>query len=206
MEKGADLRSRAAIAQGDVATYFDKLPLVRIFLFLRRRCVDVRLLCAILRHQLLIKFRLSRHDEHFRINMRSSGGITGSTLATTLARIPVESVFRDFYEDCWPLGFEFDNRRLVLGSWVDNICCASNNAESACLMLSRVFDAFRRHWGLEMKEGSGSCVVSRGHDRGDFEPHSISNIPIVSQAIFLGWIVSDVTPLPFRGQLLSLTS
>ena len=139
MEKGADLRSRAAVAQGDIATYFDKLPLIQIFLYLRRRSVDARLLCAILRLQLLIKFRLSRHGEHFEINMRSSGGITGSTLALTLARIPVESVFRDLYDECWPLGFEIDNRRLVFGSWVDNIYCASNNAESACLMLSRIF-------------------------------------------------------------------
>ena len=96
MEKGADLRSRAAIAQADVATFFDKLPLVQIFLYLRRRSVDARLLCAILRCQLLTRFKLSRDNEHFRINMRSSGGITGSTLALTLARIPVESVFRDF--------------------------------------------------------------------------------------------------------------
>ena len=110
-------------------------------MFLRRRSVDVRLLCAILRHQLLIKLRLSRHAEQFRVDMRSSGGITGSTLALTLARIPVESVFRELYDDCWPLGFEFENRRLVFGSWVDNIYCASNNTESACLMLSRVFDA-----------------------------------------------------------------
>ena len=181
MEKGADLRSRAAVAQGDIATYFDKLPLVRIFLFLRRCRVDVRLLCAILRHQLLIKLRLSRHGVHFKVNMRSSGGITGSTLALTLARIPVESAFRDLYDECWPLGFEYENRRLVFGSWVDNIYCASNNAESACLMLTRVFDYLRRHWGLEMKEGSGSCLVSRGHDFGDFEP--LSNIPIVSYSV-----------------------
>ena len=50
MEKGADLRSRAAIAQEDVATVFDELPLVQIFLYLRRRSVDVRL---------LFRFRLS---------------------------------------------------------------------------------------------------------------------------------------------------
>ena len=56
-------------------------------------------------------------------------------------------------------------------------------------MLSRVFDSLRRYWGLEMKEGSASCLASRGHDFGDFEPPS--NIPIVPQATFLGWIVSD---------------
>ena len=89
----------------------------------------------------------------------------------------------------WVFSFQLEDRRLVFGSWVDNIYCASNNAESACLMLSRVFDCLRRYWDSEMKEGSASCLVSRGHDLADFVPPS--NIPIVSQVLFLGWIVSD---------------
>ena len=121
MEKGADCRAQAAMAQGDISTYFDALPVVRICFYLRRMHVDVKRVCAIMRHQLLTHLVLDKNGETYTISMRSNGGITGSTLALTLARIPVEAVFRDLLEDLRPYGFPFDHGRLVFGSWVDNI-------------------------------------------------------------------------------------
>ena len=198
MEKGGDCKSQAALAQGDISTYFDALPLVRICLFLRRKHVDVKLLCAVMRHQLLTRLVLERHGETYTINMRSSGGITGSTLALTLARIPVEGVFRDLLDDLRPFGFPFNHGRLVFGSWVDNIYCASDTAENACHMLSRVFDLLKRDWGLDLKSGSGSCLVARGHDFGDFEP--ASEIPLVSSVEVLGWWISDNASMSLNWQ------
>ena len=44
-------------------------------------------------------------------------------------------------------------------------------------------------WGLELKAGSASCLVARGHDVSDLEP--LAGIPIVSTAVVLGWRISD---------------
>ena len=198
MEKGADCRSKAAFAQGDIATYFDELPIIRICLFLKRKHVDVKLLCAIMRLQLLTQLSFDKHGNSYVIGMRSKGGITGSTLALTLARIPVEAVFGELLDDLRPLGFPFDHGRLVFGSWVDNIYCASDSAENASRMLTTVFDLLKRDWGLNLKSGSGSCLVARGHDLEDFEP--TSEFPIVSDVEVLGWWISDNASMALNWQ------
>ena len=95
MEKGLDRKSNAALAQGDIKRYFDHLPLVRICRFLVAKGVDKRLMSAIMRHQLLIRLKIERGGTSLFIGFRSSGGITGSTLALTLSRVPVQSAFRE---------------------------------------------------------------------------------------------------------------
>ena len=189
IEKGLDLKSNAALAQGDIKRYFDHLPLVRICRFLAAKGVDKRLLSAIMRHQLLIRLKIERSGVVFFVGLRSTGGITGSTLALTLSRVPVESAFRELLPTCKLHGFKISADRLVFGSFVDNIYCASNNAQSAIEMLRIVFNHLKLVWGLDMKAGSASCLVARGHDVSDLEP--LAEIPIVSSAVVLGWRISD---------------
>ena len=60
VEKGLDDRGRASMVQGDVARYFDSLPVLRIVRWLFDRHVDIELLSAIVRHQLLTQIHVCR--------------------------------------------------------------------------------------------------------------------------------------------------
>ena len=123
MEKGLDLEDGASFAQGDIRQYFDSLPILLILFWLKARDVPVQLLAAICRHQLFTSLYVVRSGIKVYLAPRSKGGLTGSTVALTLARVPVESTFVDLYPRCALRGFSVGQCRLVFGSWVDNIFC-----------------------------------------------------------------------------------
>ena len=54
VEKGLDMRSSAAVAQMDIQTYFDHLPLLLIFLWCERQGFDTSIVAAAIRLQLFI--------------------------------------------------------------------------------------------------------------------------------------------------------
>ena len=84
----------------------------------RRRTTFV---ASIIRHQLCTGIRITRGIESFLVSNRSCDGLTGSTVALTLARIPVESVFLELAPVNRLKGFEVGGTRLVFASWFDNI-------------------------------------------------------------------------------------
>ena len=126
------------------------------------------MLAAIARHQLLTSVFMSRRGLEVTLSPRAKDGHTGSILAMTLARIPVESSFVNLYPTCALRGFPVGKCRLVFGAWVDNIYCASEEPADAYRNLTEVFNELSRVWGLELKEGSVSVLVSNGFDCSDF--------------------------------------
>ena len=141
VEKGVDDCGCAAMAQGDIARYFDSLSVLRILKWLCSRGVDLALLAAVARRQLLTGVYVCRGGERVFLKPRAEGGLTGSTTALSLARVPVESAFADLYPSCALRGFPVQGCRVVFGSWVDNIYCASQHPQtririSKCLSIS----------------------------------------------------------------------
>ena len=118
------------------------------------------LLVAIARHQLLTSVFVSRRRFEVTSFPRAKGGLTGSILALTLARIPVESSFVSLYPSCAIRRFQVDKCRLVFGACVDNFYCASEEPTDAYRNLTEVFDELSRLWGLELKEVSMCALVS----------------------------------------------
>ena len=187
MEKGLDMKSQSACAQADIARYFDSLPVLLCVNWLLAKKVERALLAALLRHQLLTGLEIRRGSAVFSIVGRSRGGLTGSNIARTLARIPVESVFLEVLPLCFDRGFGACSGRLVFGSWVDNIYTAAHTPDDACDLLTIVFDRLKSVWGLEMKPGSSSVLVCRGHDLSQCSfPECIQPVDVVD---VLGWTV-----------------
>ena len=187
MEKGLDLKSQSACAQADIARFFDSLSVLRCVRWLLAKNVERALLAALLRHQLLTGLEIKRGSAIFHIVGRSKGGLTGSNIARTLARIPVESMFLEVLPLCFERGFEACSGRLVFGSWVDNIYTAAHTPEDACDLLTIVFDRLQSVWGLGMKAGSASVLVCKGHDLSQCSLPD--NIQPVTVADVLGWTV-----------------
>ena len=98
LEKGADRHGAAAVAQGDVSKYFDNLPLLHICISLFERGVDLSLLCSLLRFQVFTCVLVTYNGRHVPLLARCCGGLTGSNVALTMARVPIESSVCDLYE------------------------------------------------------------------------------------------------------------
>ena len=162
----------------------------RIVCWLLERNVERALLAAIVRHQLFTALVICRGTSVYRILNRCRGGLTGSTLALTLGRIPVESTLRELLPLCFRRGFRVGKARLVFGSWVDNVYTLAHTPEEACESLSCVFNHLQRVWNLEMKEGSGTVLACRGADTSQLSPWS-SDFKLVSNFDVLGWTISE---------------
>ena len=167
MQKGLDLKSQAACAQGDIARYFDSLPILTIVRWLEARGVERALLSAVERLQLFTQLVICRSGHSFSIEGRTSGGLTGSTVALTLARIPVELAILEVLPLCFCRGFSVGKGRLVFGAWVDNIYAAAHNPQDACDSLVSVFDVLKSKWSLDLKENSGQVIFCDGLDVSD---------------------------------------
>ena len=152
LEKGMDLKSKASIAQADIRSYYDHLPVLRIVMWLLERGVERPLLASIFRHQLCSSIGITRCVVSFVISSKSCGGLTGSTVALTLARIPVESAFLELAPVNRLKGFEVGGTRLVYASWVDNLYAAAHSPEDACDLVHSVFKHLSVAWNLEVKE------------------------------------------------------
>ena len=189
IEKGLDLKSNAAIAQADIATYFDKLPVFRIVMWLLLHGVERSLLAAIIRHQLCTILRLRRGAVSLVVARRSSGGLTGSNIALALSRIPVESAFLELLPACRLKGFLAGSTRLVFGSWVDNIYTAAHSVEDAVELIAKVFQHLRLTWNLDMKDQSGCVLPCRGAVLENYS--DMSGIRVTSDFEVLGWHLTD---------------
>ena len=154
----------------DLRSFYDSLLILRIVRWLLARGVERPLLASIVRHQLCSRIRVSRGTSSFVVAYRSCGGLTGSTVALTLARIPVESTFLDLAPRNRLKGFEVGGTRLVLSSWVDNIYAASHTPEDACDLVSSVFKHLSLTWNLHVKDKSAVVLACRGADVSGFSP------------------------------------
>ena len=168
VEKGMDLKSKASIAQADVSSYYDNLPVLRIVMWLLARGVERPLLACIVRHQLCSQIKIVRGVVSFVVASRSCGGLTGSTVALTLARIPVESAFLELAPTNRLKGFAVGSTRLVFASWVDNIYAAAHTPEDACDLVSSVFKHLSVVWNLQVKDKSAVVLACKGSDMSEF--------------------------------------
>ena len=143
------------------------------------------LLCSLLRFQVLTRVVVRFNGCQVPLLARCCGGLTGSNVALTMARVPIESSVCDLYEESALRGFEREDLRLVFATYIDNIFAASSSPEDACLNLSNLFRLLSTKWGLSLKSGSACVICSKGCDLSRFRPEE--GIPLVSEAVVLGW-------------------
>ena len=189
MEKGMDGHSEAAVCQGDVSKYFDSLPLLLICIYLEKEGVPVTLLASALRHQCFTKIRVCHRSAAVLIPRRSKGGLTGSNIALTLARVPIESSIAVLYEKVALRGFDNSVGRLVFASYVDNLFSVAHTASDAYLSLRMLFELLEHRWGLRLKAGSLGLLCARGHDLSGFQ--FSEEVPSCETMEVLGWLISN---------------
>ena len=171
IEKVLDSESEGALCQMDIATYYDTLPTINILTWLRQRGVDVDLLCAVARHQLLVSIVVCFGPCTAVVGRRGSGGLTGSRLAGLLSRIPVASSFMELSDSLRASAFHATNtvnrfddicHRLAAASWVDNLYFFSSTVSGATMNAELMAAHLRDVWDLQIKPNSKEVLVATG--------------------------------------------
>ena len=115
IEKGLDAGS-AAIAQADIKSNFDSLPLLSIIMWPQRRGISASLLAAVLRLQLFTRLVVCVGSCRAVILNRTVGGLTGSLTALLCSRVPVESTLLELRQDLQTFALDLGTFRLCAAS------------------------------------------------------------------------------------------
>ena len=88
--------------------------------------------------------------------------MTGSRVAGSCGRIPVESSVCKLYPSLAPLGFATGSASLTSATFVDNIYAFSSNAADAVQQLVLIEEDLKSCWGLTIKQDSKEYMVCKG--------------------------------------------
>ena len=154
----------AAIAQQDIKSFYDSLPILDIAVYLIEAGMPIAEVACLIRHQLCPKIIVRCSIEAKPVGHRTIGGITGSRVAGMLGRIPVEDILARRHQGWFQYGFRTTERVLMACSWVDNIYSAGSSAWSAIQILEDIEDQLCDNWHLEIITSSRSCMVAEGGD------------------------------------------
>ena len=164
IEKALDSRSEGSVAQADIRCYFDSMPILRILKWLVQQGVDMALVAAVGRHQLLTSVLVFSGQQSCQVRARSRGGLTGSNLALLLSRIPVESAFSNLNDALSTCSYRLDCGSLKAAVYVDNIYTISRYASSTTMQMELVLSFLRDEWGLATKAQSKRLLIVKGAD------------------------------------------
>ena len=155
MERGLDDLSEAAVAQADIETFYDSLPIRKICLELIDTGLDPAVAAAAFRHQMMPRVELSSNN--FKVasfNFRTIGGLTGSRVAGALARYPVESTMQALEPALRRWQFQAAHVQIMLAAYIDNMYAFSSSVFGATAILEAVEDHIKDKWSLRFKDSS----------------------------------------------------
>ena len=162
VEKSLDCGSIGALVQEDVRGHFDTLSIPSIMQWLLRHDVDAALVGAAIRAQMLPAILIQCQAAECRIIGRSTGGLTGSRVAGSLARIPIEQTIADVAKIAGNQGFLAGSLRLTLASYVDNIFVLGKDGPSAVLIADKFEELLAVRWKQTIKPSSREIMVPKG--------------------------------------------
>jgi hypothetical protein len=188
IEKALDGHSQGAVAQQDIASYYDSIRLLRVARWLVANGAPMSLAASALRHQMLPQVSLSVGGLTIPMNNRSRGSITGSRVAGALGRVLVESTLRDRHTAWRSSGFSTADRTLVVAGYVDNIYSAGRSLGHAINILDQFEQHLQTTWGLSIKPSSRACMTPRGSRQ---VPKDAVKWQLCSEFHVLGHILQD---------------
>ena len=170
LEKALDDHSRGAIAQLDIEKYYDSIRLLIVGRWLVSHGCPVALAACALRQQMMPQVSLNISGVDVAIPARSCGSLTGSRVAGTLARVPVESTIQARHAHWKRWGFKCDRGALTVSTYVDNLYSVSHSLAGAIAILDDFAEVLASSWRLRIKPSSRLCLVARGLDEQPASP------------------------------------
>ena len=187
IEKSLDDQGRGALAQSDISQYYDNLPVIKVLEWCGHKGVDHSFLLAIGRLQLCCCVCVRVGASEAVIPDRVVGGLTGSRLAGSLARIPAEESASHINSCIKRHGYKVGNQRIGLALWVDN-CFSFGNCLEGAIEIQEAFESrLVGEWDLGVKPSSRMCFRPAASCE---VPPLPSKWPIVGTYPVLGHVIS----------------
>ena len=164
VEKGLDMKSKAAIATSDIRRFYDSIDLIKIASFLLRNGFDPGTVAACVRCQMLPCVSLLCLGLTTTVDHRASGALTGSRLAGALGHIPINDACM-----CCKTILEkgalhvADVKTIAFCSWIDNMYTFSNSTNVCVSMLEHIENHLASEWNLAIKLSSRAIMNCRGN-------------------------------------------
>ena len=164
IEKGLDRNAKAAIADMDVANYYDSICPIVLADWALRNSVPAPLIGSMIRLVTCPRSVLTIGALRIELRPRTLGVFTGSRLAGAIGRIPLLDAAHSCITTIQPLGFPAGGQRLCFTSWVDNITAVSETAHGAIRILETLSTHLRQHWSLAIKPASRKYLSAHPND------------------------------------------
>jgi hypothetical protein len=154
VEKSLDDKSKAAIADFDVAAYYDEHSLIKLLAWMLDHSFPLDVAVAAIRLHAFPPVRLKCGQERFLLTCRSRGTLTGSRSANELARIPVQQSIVDALPAVRNLGYPCDDFFLLAMTYVDNVFAAGSCSAHATSICDAFAHQLRQKWKQRVKPDS----------------------------------------------------
>ena len=164
VEKGLDQRSQVAIADSDIAQFYDNLCPILLTRWLGKNGYEPEYIGAIIRLITLPTTSLRTGGCVVPLRPRTRGVFTGSRLANALGRIPVLDTIRSVFPIILPNAFITPSGGLLVSCWVDNLISVAPSASKAVATLQTIEHYLDIHWGLHLKAGSTRYLSAHPQD------------------------------------------
>ena len=156
-----------AIADCDVAQYYDTLCPIRLVQWLARHGYDPVYIGAVIRLLTLPSTSLRTDGCVVPLKPRTLGVFTGSRLANALGGIPFLDTISENYAAIIPNAFATPVGGLLVSCWVDNLTSVGPSAHKAIATLETIEKHLNIHWGLRLKAGSTRYLSAHPQDAVD---------------------------------------
>lgn len=161
-ERFADDRSTGGLAQGDIATYYDTLGVLRIARELQSAGLDRGVVQAVVMMQMCTPIHLGIVGMPacgaLRVPRRTWGSLTGTRVAGALG--PTATTARELLAAKPSSGIRVEGGGVfALAVYVDNLYTLGTSAGAAAGLLREWASLLERKWALKLKASSLECIA-----------------------------------------------
>lgn len=201
-ERFADDRSTGGLAQGDIATYYDTIGVLRIARDPRTAGLDRGIVQAVVLMQMCAPIRLSVVGVPacgaLQIPRRTWGSLTGTRVAGALGRWPTETTARELLAAQPAAGVRVGaDGVFALAVYVDNLYALGASAGAAATLLRDWAELLQARWSLRLKSSSRECMAPALNSIWHDPPAGIEGCALVRCMSVLGHVLAcdgDVAP------------
>ena len=158
LQRGADDRGRSAVAQADIATFYDQISPMRVAALLQRLGCPAWLVGGVTAFQLAVSLQFAVGDTITALPQRCMGSLTGSRVAGGLGRAIVTHYLREVLRSSRLRPYDAGGEALSFACWVDNVYAAGSSSDAAVANLMLFQDVLLRDWCLQFKDDSKTFI------------------------------------------------
>ena len=162
VEKILDNKSVGTVAQMDVQKHFDSVDLLAVFRWLLAAGFTPEWAVVAIWIQLLPRITFKVLNVECALTSRSTGSLTGSRVASAMARVPILDLIYSNVKQLLPHALSIGSWCALCATYVDNIVFLLSSIESVPVVSSICESYLSQKWGQTIKPSSKQALLFKG--------------------------------------------